>query len=171
MVTDTVLVLVGALPQVALISCTVHLGNHVHVRVARGEEVYGGEREATAQLPAHHLGILHVPQVPTHLLPGTEVVDLHIACTPVGPTSQPQQQLFERHKSLGQDSGALGPGNDIPHPLWVWLHLPAAQPRAGSPFSAPSQWDGGVEAAGVGTSHPCAQGHDKNSGRQTHHQL
>lgn len=119
MVTGTVPVGVEAVPQVALVACAVHLSKHVRVWVARGEEVCGCERGATAQLPAHHLSILQVPQVPTHLLPGSEVVDLHIACTPVGPTGQPQLHHFERHKPLGQASGALGPGNDIPHPLWA----------------------------------------------------
>lgn len=170
MVADTILVVVGALPHGALSALTVHCCTHVRVRVARGEGIRGCEREATAQLPAHHLGILHVPQVATHPLPASKA-DVHIACTLVGPTAQTQLQLFERHKPFGQASGALGPGNDIPHPLWAWLHPPAAQPRAGSSFSAPTLWVGEGGAAGAGTSHPYAQGHDKNHVRKTHHQI
>lgn len=84
---------VGAAPQIGLVSCTGHVIQDNGPRALSKLGIsWGRHGPATAQLPAHHIGIVDVPAVVTHGAPGTLVKDLHATLTPVSSIHEPQSQ-------------------------------------------------------------------------------
>lgn len=78
-----------ALPQVGLLSCAVHVIQPDGVRSPPEVSRHGGvDGFSTAQLSAHHVGIVQVPAVVTDGAPGAPVKDLHSAGAATAPVHQ-----------------------------------------------------------------------------------
>ena len=93
-----------ALPHVGLISCAVQVvqpdGSWSRPKVSRP---CGIEGFSTAQLPAHHTGIVQVPAVITDGAPGALVKDLHSPGTGTAPVHQAElSAVWERNGTMGR---------------------------------------------------------------------
>ena len=97
-----------ALPHVRLISCTVHVaqpyGSWSCPKVSRPRGIEGF---STAQLPAHHAGIVQVPAVITDGAPGTLVEDLHSPGAGTAPVHQAELPAVwgEKNGTMGRRPG------------------------------------------------------------------
>ena len=95
-------------PQVRLISCAVQVvqpdGPWSCPKVSRPRGIEGF---STAQLPAHHTGIVQVPAVITDGTPGALVKDLHSPSTVTAPIHQAEQSAVwgEKNGTMGQWQG------------------------------------------------------------------
>ena len=93
-----------ALPHVRLISCAVQViqpdGSWSRPEVSRPRGIEGF---STAQLPAHHVGIVQVPAVITDGAPGALVKDLHSPGTGTAPVHQAELSAV-----WGERSGTMG---------------------------------------------------------------
>ena len=93
-----------ALPHVGLHSSTIHVvqpdGSWSR---PKGSRLHGTEGFSTAQLPAHHTGIVQVPAVITDGAPGTLVKDLRSPGTGPGPIHQAELSAVwgERNGTMG----------------------------------------------------------------------
>lgn len=56
----------------------------------------GRNGPATAQLLAHHLGIMEVPAIITHCAPGAIIVQFHPTLTVVAAFGEPEGHIWER---------------------------------------------------------------------------
>lgn len=100
-----------AVPKVVLVPGAVHLvpvdGPLARAEVQAGQGLDG---PATAQLPAHHVGILQVPGVIAHCPPPAMLLHLHASSTGTPTVHQTQHAvLWGREGFVGDGAGTWGP--------------------------------------------------------------